>query len=310
MVESKGKKLTTGKIVSLVLIAVLTAAVTILLIQNLGLRGEVAEGILTEEQLTTEIENVEQQLKDLEFAMNTKDLEVEQKESMLQQKEALIAEQEKKIASLVAKNKLTTEEAERLRGRVEQLEYYVKKYEGQIAELKEEIAIRDAQIADLTDSLGRTASERDSIENVSAYQGIQLEGAKKLTAHSFTFFRKKQSGADEQEESFRASQMDEIKICMTVAENNTTKQGEKNVYMRILDPSGKLVQDPATSGFFKYDGEDIQYTSVAKMSYVGEAVQVCVGFKQPKGYDYVDGSYKVLAYCEQRIIGKTEFEVK
>ena len=83
MVESKGKKWTTGKIVSLVAVTVLAATVAILIIQNLGLRNEVAEGILTEEQLTTEIENVEQQLKDLEFAMNTKDLEVEEKEAML-----------------------------------------------------------------------------------------------------------------------------------------------------------------------------------------------------------------------------------
>jgi hypothetical protein len=310
MVESKGKKLTTGKIVTLVMIAVLAAAVTILLIQNLSLRGEVAEGVLTEEQLTTEIENVEQQLKDLEFAMNTKDLEVEQKESMLQQKEDLIAEQEKKIANLISKNKLTTEEAERLRGKVEQLEFYVKKYEGQIAELKEEIAIRDAQIAGLTDSLNNVSSERDSIRDKSIYQDIQLEGAKELTAHSFTFFRKKQSGADEQEESFRGSQMDEIKICMTIAKNNVPTKGEKSVYIRILDPGGKLVQDPSTSGYFKFDGEDIQYTSVAKMNYQGEAIPVCVNFKQPDAYDYVDGTYKVLAYCEKRIIGKTEFEVK
>jgi chromosome segregation ATPase len=310
MAESKVKNLTTGKIVTLLAVVALAAAVTVLLIQNLNLRSEVAEGIVTEEQLTSEIENVEQQLKDLEFAMNTKDLEVEQKEAMLEQKESLIQEQEAKIANLLARNRISQQEAERLRGRVEQLEYYVKKYEGQIAELKEEIAIRDAQIASLTDSLGNVASERDSIRDKSTYQGIQLEGARKLTAHSFKFFRKKQSGAEEEEAVFRASQMEEIKICMVIAENNTTKKGEKNVYIRILDPSGNLVQNPSTSGFFKYSGEDIQYTSMSKIVYEGEQLPACVNFKQPDGYDYQDGMYKVLAYCEDRIIGKAEFEVK
>lgn len=310
MAETKSKSLTTGKIVTIVIMSVLVAAVTVLIIQNLNLRGEVAEGIQTKEELTAEIDNVEQQLKEFEFAMDSKDLELEQKELMFQAKEALVKEQEAKIANLLAKNRISQQEAETLRGRVETLEYYVKKYEGQIAELKEEIAERDAQIASLQGDLAATADERDSIKNVNEYRGIQLEGAQKLKAHTFTFFRKKQSGSEVQESSFRASQMDEIKICMVIEENNTTKKGEKDVCVRILDPNDKLVKDDAKSGFFKYDGEDMQYSTKTKVTYEGERIPACLEFEQPKGYDYAEGKYKVWAYCENRIIGKAEFEVK
>lgn len=310
MSEPKPRNISTGKIVTIVMISILVAAVTILLIQNMGLRGEVEEGLQTEEELTTEIDNVEQQLKEFEFAMNSKDLELEQKEAMFQAKEALILEQEQKIASLLSRNRISQQEAERLRGRVETLEFYVKKYEGQIAELKEELEERDAQIASLQGDLATTAGQRDSIQNVSEYRGIQLEGAQKLKAHSFTFFRKKQSGAEVEETSFRASQMDVIKVCMVVEENNTTKKGEKDVYIRILGPDGKLVKDDAKSGFFKYDGEDQQYTSKTKINYEGERISSCLAVEQPKGFDYPEGMYKVLAYCEKRMIGKAEFEVK
>lgn len=314
MAEAKStpevKKFSTGRVVTIILIAALATVTTILVIQNLGLRSQVNEGIQTAEELTSEIDNVEQQLKDLEFAMNTQDLEIERKEEMLAQKEALMQEQEAKIANLLAKNRISEQEAAKLRGRVEQLEYYVNKYEGQIAELKEELAERDAQIALLTDSLGNVASERDSIKDKSIYQDIQLKGAQKLTAHSFKFFRKKQSGTPVEETEFRASQMDHLKICMTLAENNTTKKGEKDVHIQILDPSGKLVKDDATSGFFKYDGDDVQYTTRGKVSYQGQSVDVCTDFAQPKGYDYPEGNYKVIAYCENRIIGKSEFIVK
>jgi hypothetical protein len=310
MAEPKERSVSTGKIVTIVIISVLVAAVTILLVQNMGLRGEVEEGLQTEEELTTEIDNVEQQLKEFEFAMNSKDLELEQKEAMFQAKEALIQEQEQKIANLLSKNRISQQEAERLRGRVETLEYYVKKYEGQIAELKEELAERDAQIASLQGDLEATVDERDSIKDVNEYRGIQLEGAQKLKAHSFTFFRKKQSGAEVEETSFRASQMDEIKICLVIEENNTTKKGAKDVYIRIMSPDGKLVKDDSKSGFFKYDGEDLQYTSSTKITYEGERISTCLAVEQPKGYEYGEGMYKVLAYCEKRIIGKAEFEVK
>lgn len=314
MAEAKAtpeaKKFSTGKVVTILLIAAFATATTILIIQNLNLRSQVNEGLETAEELTTEIDNVEQQLKDLEFAINTKDLEIERKEEMLAQKETLMQEQEAKIANLLAKNRISEKEAAQLRGRVEQLEYYVNKYQGQIAELKEELAERDAQIAQLTDSLGSVASQRDSIRDKSIYQGIQLKGAQKLTAHSFKFFRKKQSGAAVEETEFRASQMDNLKICMTLAENNTTKKSDKDVHIQILDPSGKLVKDEATSGFFKYDGDDMQYTTKSKVNYQGESVEVCAEFAQPKGYDYPDGSYKVVAYCENRIIGKSGFVVK
>jgi hypothetical protein len=310
MAESTPKSVSTGKIVTIVVLTVLVAAVTVLVIQNWNLRSEVAEGIQTEEELTAEIDNVEEQLKEFEFALNSKDLELEEKEQMFQAKEALILEQEQKIANLVSRNRLSQQEAERLRGRVETLEFYVKKYENQISVLKEELAARDATIASLQGDLAATAGERDSIKDVNEYHTIQLEGAQKLKAHSFTFFRKKQSGAEVEETSFRASQMDEIKICFVIEENNTTKKGEKDVYLQILAPNGKLVKDDAKSGFFKYDGEDLQYTSKTKVKYEGERLSTCIEVEQPSGYDYADGMYKVLAYCEKRIIGKAEFEVK
>jgi DNA repair ATPase RecN len=310
MAESQPKSVSTGKIATIVVLTVLVAAVTVLIIQNWNLRSEVAEGIQTEEELTAEIDNVEEQLKEFEFALNSKDLELEEKEQMFQAKEALIKEQEQKIANLVSRNRLSQQEAERLRGRVETLEFYVKKYENQITALKEELAARDATIASLQGDLEATADERDSIKDVNEYHTIQLEGAQKLKAHSFTFFRKKQSGAEVEESSFRASQMDEIKICFVIEENNTTKKGEKDVYLQILTPNGKLVKDDAKSGFFKYDGEDVQYTSKTKVKYEGERLATCLDVEQPSGYDYAEGMHKVLVYCEKRIIGKAEFEVK
>lgn len=310
MAESKIKTLSTGRIVSLVMAAVLVAAVTILLIQNISLRNQVAESLETEEELTAEIDNVEQQMKDLEFAMRDQELELDKKEQMLKQKEALVAEQEEKIAALLAKNRISQQEAERLRGRVEQLEYYVKKYEGQIAELKQEIAERDQQIASLEGELGKTKDINDSLKTVDIAKSIKIEGGKKLTAHTFQFFRKKQSGALVEETSFRASQMDAIKICMVVAANNLTSKGNKDVYLRIMNPSGKLVKDDTQSGYFKYSREDMQYTTKGEMDYQGEKTSVCMEFAQPKGYEYEGGQYKVITYCEDRIIGNAEFEVK
>jgi DNA repair ATPase RecN len=310
MTENKLKSLGTGKIVSIVLIAALIAMVVFLIVQNMGLKSQVDESQDTAESLTAEIENVEKRLNEYEYVLNEKDLDVEKKQQMLNERDSLIQSKDLKINDLLRRNKISQQEAETLRGRMEQLEHYVKKYQGQIDVLKQELVLKNEEIDSLKTVIGGTQdSLRQTIDRTTV-QGIKLRAASKLNAHTFAFFRYKQSGAAVQESEFRASQLDLLKICMDLGENAATKAGEKMVYLQIKDAKGNLVKDEAKSGFFKYEDAHIPYSVMTKVEYEKQATKVCVDFSQPTGHRYAEGKYTVQAYCDNFEIGHSEFTVR
>lgn len=309
MAEKTPKAFGTGKIVSIVVIAVLVATVLFLVIQNLSLKSDVDDSKETAEGLTAEIEAVEKQLDEYEYALKDKDLDVERKQQMLNERDSLIQDKDDRIASLLSRNKISQQEAEKLRGRVEQLEHYVKKYQGQIDVLKVELSQKNAQIDSLHTVLGGTRDSLNSTTDDNHRLTIKNEAGKKLNAHSFAFFRFKQSGSTVQETEFRASQLDRLKICIDIAENVIAPKGEKVVYFQVLDAKGNVVRDESKTGFFVNNGEHVPYSAMTKLQFDNAATQVCAEMAQPN-QKYESGSYTVRAFCEKFEIGHSAFEVK
>jgi uncharacterized protein YoxC len=309
MAESKLKGVSTGKVVSIVVVAALAAIVVFLVIQNLRLKGQVEDGMETAENLTAEIESVEKQVKEFEYALNEKDLDIDKKQAMLNERDSLIQAQDAKIASLLSRNRISQQEAEAMRTKVEYLEHYVKKYQGEIDVLKQELAQKNLEIDSLKTIVSGTQDSLRKTNDKYINASIKAKGASKLIAHTFTLARYKQSGATVPETKFRASQMDRIKICMDIAENSGPKPGEKMVYIQVKDPDGKIVRDDLKSGFFDYDGAKVPYSAMVIMDYQNQGIQVCLDFRQPAGYKYADGQYTVHAFCEKFEIGKTIFTV-
>lgn len=309
MAETTKKNLSTGKIISIGLIAALAATVIFLVIQNLGLKGDVEESLENAESLEAEIESVEKQLNEYEILLDSKDLEVERKQQMLDERDSLLQAKDAKISSLLAKNRISQEEAERLRGKVESLEFFVKKFQGEIDLLKQQIAHKDATIDSLNQTLGGT---RDSLRGTiddNIRKSITLKAGAKLSVFEFTFARYKQSGTTEVETAFRASQLDRLKICVNISENRVADAGEKVAYFQVRDAAGKLVMDESKSGFFKVDGQNQRYSCMAPFTFTKDAVKVCADFYQPAGFKYAEGKYTVQAFCEGWEIGNADFTV-
>lgn len=309
MEAPKGKSLSTGKIISLVVIVALVAAVAFLIVQNFGLKSDVADSLETAESLTAEIAEVEKQVDEYKFALNEKDLDIESKQRMLNERDSLITAKENKINDLLRRNKISQQEAEKMRGRVEQLEHYVKKYQGQIDVLKAELAMKNLEIDSLKQEIGDTKDSLRKTTDDVIVKDIKLRAASKLSAHSFAFYRYKQSGSPVQESEFLPSQLDRLKICIQIAENAANTAGDKIVYFQVKDTQGKLVRDESKSGYFKNDGADVPYSVMARMQYEKQAIQVCVDFAQPSGFRYEDGDYTVQAFCDGFEIGHSQFTV-
>ncbi len=294
----------------IVLGAALVAALAFFMYKYYDLKKVTEEKDLNIENLTAEIEQIETDLDDYKEDLENKDMALEEKERLLAEKEQLLVDKQKKIDQLVKSNKISQSEAERLRGKVEELEFYIKKYQKEIDELKVQLAQKEEQIATMGGTIDTITGKLRTTQGRLDETTFQLETAKILNARPFYYYRTKTSGKEIEETSFRVGQLDGMKICFDINQNLAADRGAKEVYLQVKGPDGKIIRDEAKSGFFPANGENLPYSSKTTINYDREAMKVCVTFDKPSTYEYIKGDYKVIVYCEGYDIGNSKFVVK
>ncbi|HLL97063.1 MAG TPA: hypothetical protein VK404_18970 [Spirosoma sp.] len=110
--------------------------------------------------------------------------------------------------------------------------------------------------------------------------------------------------------SYRARQLDKIRISVRMAPNALARQDEKDLYVRVLDPSGAVISDRATgSGDFTYNGQGMIYTAMQRFAFDNSRQQVDFIYGRA-GKPFNEGRHTVEVYCEGFRIGEGEFTVK
>jgi hypothetical protein len=306
----KTSGMSVGKIAVALLIAALSGGLIYYWVKNYNLTRQMDEQYENAGQLTMEIEHVERQLDAFKADLQLRDLSLEEKDELLSENETALKQQEARIADLLSRNKISQEEAAHLRGKVDQLNYYLKQYQAQVDTLKQGIVLRDGRIASMdsvTDSLRMSLHEKE-MEKIGL--DIKLAAAKRLSAHPFYFYRGSSGGAEASESAFRNGQLDELKICFDIAENVSVDWGPKDVYIQIFDPNTKLVKNERSNWFYENGGENMEYSAKSTFNYRGEPTTICMPFARPVDYDYPPGNYSVVAYSGGFQIGSGFFKVK
>lgn len=310
MSEVKPKGVNTGRIVSIVIGVALVAALAFFMVQYFKLKNITEDQGTDIEELTAEIDDAQHEIEDYKLDLENQDLALEDKERLLAEKEQLIEDKQKRIDELLRSNKITQGEAETLRGKVEQLEYYIKKYQTEIDELKAAIALKDTQIESLTGRVDTISGALQVQKRIAEETGTKLQIAKILSADNFTFYRTKGSGKEIEETAFRRGQLDDLKICFKIAQNLAAEIGQKTAYIQVLGPDGKIIKDDKKSGYFTGNQENLPYSMKTTFDFDHTAKKVCITFLQPEGVEYESGNYQVVVYCDEVDIGVGKFSVK
>lgn len=199
-----------------------------------------------------------------------------------------------------------------------------RKLEEMIAKMKQELTLKDKEIADLRasnqdleskvneisteksrlgDSLSGVASSKKDLENQLAYAAI-------LKAESFKISALKENGKEFVEEEYKHSKISQMKISFNIADNKAAKQGSKDFNLVMILPSGETFSDPNNGGgtFVTAEGETKNYTFRQTINFTNsnELVSVLI----PKGFNYVPGTYKVQVFSDGYNIGEGKFTVK
>lgn len=203
--------------------------------------------------------------------------------------ESLLAEKDQEIARLREENGVLTEqntalssENVNLRSEKQELSDTVVSYAAKTREVK-------AQNRELSDKVTVAAAlHADDI----AVTALNTKG-------------KEQDGG-----SYKAKRLDKIKVSFKLSPNPLTQQNAKDIYLRILDPSGAVISDMATgSGEFTYANKEMIYTAMQRIDYNDTNQQISFVYGRG-GQRFNEGRHTVEIYSEGFRIGQGEFTVK
>ncbi|WP_266368920.1 hypothetical protein [Tellurirhabdus rosea] len=231
-------------------------------------------------------------------------------------------------------------ELERVRGQLEQdraalrrgQRISISKYEAKIRQYEAFLAEKDTLIAQLRDenqvlvTTNQTLNDEnsglkterqtltDSVQRISAVNtdlSEKVTRASALRAQNVRVFALNSKGKarDASSDEVKARRVDKIRLQYTLLDNPLTRQEEKEVYIRVLDPSGAVISDEGTgSGRFDFNGQEMMYTAKQTVPYTNNNQNV--DFTYTRGQAYKPGKYTVELYAEGFRIGEGSFAIR
>ena len=103
-----------------------------------------------------------------------------------------------------------------------------------------------------------------------------------------------------------ASHFRKLQFDYTIAKNITCKPGIKDLYVRVIDPEGNLLNENEAH-LFAFESDEIPYSMTQQIEYAGEAydgICYCPIEEAKKGF------YTVDFFCEGNLIGSFPFQLK
>ena len=221
-----------------------------------------------------------------------------------------------------------------LNQQLEQLNEYIKQVKAgnakqvnnltaKLSEYKKLLDVKDQEISSLravadslTTEVGTLTSDKmkmnDSISSLNTVKGElaqQVAIASILRADNIKVSAITKKDKELAKDEYKVKDISKLKIVFNLGDNKVARKDNKQIYFRLIEPSGAVLYDAATGGgFFNVDGKDIPYTDKKSVKFDNSKQQV--GFVYVKGSDYKSGNYKVEIYGDNSKIGDSQFTVR
>jgi len=265
-----------------------------------------------------ELSDTKVKLDSISRSLDAKILEVESLGGSVEELEKIKAELEKDIASLKSSSNFSS-----------------KKYNDKIAEYEKFLAAKDEEIIKLKEENGLLASEnltlktekeevlsqnvmlsqsRDSLTNVVDEVSVKnkdlqdkVNVAAALKAVNVEVVGLTSKGK-EKDGKIKSKKVDQLKVTYSLPSNPLTERTSKDVYLRILDPNGAVLNDMGRGGVVDFGGKEIGYTLRQAIPYTNNDQEVAMYYQ--KGQEFNSGVYSVELYSEGFKIGTGNFQIK
>jgi len=290
----KPKKKTGLNILYGALFVILAGAIIFLLIQLSGEKKEAAEMKATlelqKENLTRELNELNTQFTGLKGVNETMNQRVDEQKQKIEELLAI-------KASNSAKIKIYEEQVTSLRG-------VLKSYIIQVDSLNQANLKLRAENKNVKEQFDEARNTNKELEQVNKNLQGKVEQAAVLKALSIVAEPIDNGGTVQK----KMKKVQKIRVCFNLGENAVAKKGVRKIYMRIANPSQRIMVKSGTETF-DLDGTQVPYSAMREVEYEGESLEVCI-YYETTPEEVVSGTYYIDLYLEGAQIGTTSFSLK
>lgn len=310
--ENKQPKANGALIAALVIMTLLAGISSFLLFQQkeVSKNQETTINARVEELATTRVK-----LDSISTALDAKIAEVQKLGGDITELERVKEQLERDKAAIRRGERISISKYE---AKIRQYEAFLAEKDTLIAQLKNENVVLATTNQTLNDENSTLKTERqqlqDSVTNISTVNADLSEKVTRASALKAQNVRvlalnSRGKARDASADEVKARRVDKIRVLYTLLDNPLTKQEEKDVFVRVLDPSGAVVSDMASgSGTFSFNNEDMIYTVKQTVPYTNNNQTVELTYT--RGVPYKPGKYTVELYSEGFRIGEGSFAIK
>ena len=106
----------------------------------------------------------------------------------------------------------------------------------------------------------------------------------------------------------KIKKVQKIRVCFNLGENAVAKKGPRKIFMRIANPSQRIMVKSGTETF-SLDGAQVPYSAMREVEYEGSQLEVCIFYEVAEN-EVVAGTYYIDLYLDGSQIGTTSFSLK
>ena len=254
-------------------------------------RSSMQESYKTEkDSLITARVDVEKELTDTYAELNQYKGINTRLDSLLQEANGKVDQQKSKIESLIHKEGNTNNLNKQLKAELEEL----KKLRDQYLEKIDALLVENEQLKKDKNDLSST------VETLSKNLESTVATASILKAEYMKVEAYKKRSNDKYITTAMAKRTNKLEACFTILENKITKPGSKTVYMRVIEPGGKVLGNRTSgSSTFRQNGsnEDLLYTFSKEIDYTNAKQDLCLDWEEQDRV-FSAGTYMIEIYIE------------
>jgi DNA repair exonuclease SbcCD ATPase subunit len=301
MSNTEQSKNESNKLVVL-LIIFLTLSVIGNFYQYFNNKQTVVKIIETERQRTDSVVVLKMELEE-EINLVTEELEKykgisAEMDALLEEAYQKIEDQKKQIAKLID----TKQDYEVLKMRYADLQNLKNEYLEQIERLVEENKKLKYENTELSVAVRQLKDEKTDLT-----QKVEVAATLKIQELKIGFYKIKTNGKSVEVD--KAKKGDRLQMDIVIPENKLAPIGERDVYVRIINPAGYVVADvsEAIKKFKTKSGNELNYTKSYKINYEGKKLETSFVWDNEV---FNEGTYKIEIHIDGELAGNGSILLK
>ncbi|HMR17733.1 MAG TPA: hypothetical protein PKA53_00415 [Sphingobacterium sp.] len=258
---------------------------------------------LQKEKLQIEIDRIEAELDNIQNVRRFNAVESED-----------IVQGERKIRTMIANLRANLEESNLSEGQLGKLEQEIFALKGSVSSMKakiEELKLQNEILRKQNQQLNTSVNtQTDKVQTLEENNKVLRE--KMGVASSIKVSNIVVNGIDikrrgGKEIETRAKRVNELQIQFSVADNPLATLGEKDVYIRVVDPNGNLVAN--ANNTFLVNNDELQFTAKEKITFTNNGEEYEFTWTN-NNQGFKKGAYTVLLYADGAIMGRSSIVLK